>query len=99
MKAIIQPSSNTNKKWMVIVQDDNTKKTIHFGQKGSLDFSSGKRTQEDKYNYIKRHSVNENHNDPFTAGFWSRWALWNKTTLLQSLKDIEKRFNIKIRTE
>jgi hypothetical protein len=39
----------------------------------------------------------ENWNDPYTAGFWSRWVLWNKPTITESIKDIQKRFsNIKI---
>jgi hypothetical protein len=32
-----------------------------------------------------------------TAGFLSRWILWNKPTILASIKDVEDRFNIKIK--
>jgi hypothetical protein len=29
-----------------------------------------------------------------TAGFWSRWLLWNKPTIKESYMDIKKRFNL-----
>ena len=49
--------------------------------------------------YISRHRVNENWNKSGikTAGFWSKHILWNKPTIQQSIKDTEKRFNIKIK--
>lgn len=31
-----------------------------------------------------------------TAGFWSRWVLWNKPTLAASVADTEHRFGIDI---
>ena len=34
-----------------------------------------------------------------TAGALSRWILWNKPTISGSLKDIQKRFNIKIKNQ
>ena len=51
-----------------------------------------------RQNYIARHRVRENWNKSgiHTAGFWSRWILWNKPTLQESINDVEKRFNIKI---
>lgn len=49
-----------------------------------------------KISYIKRHIKNENWHDPMTKGFWSRWLLWNKPTILQSINSIEKLFGIKI---
>ena len=99
MDAILTKSTNPTKKWMVTLYNNNKKlKTVHFGATGSLDFSSGKRTEQDRENYIKRHSVNENWEDPFTSGYWARWLLWNKKSIPASIKDIEHRFHIKIRT-
>ena len=49
-----------------------------------------------KENYIKRHSVNETFNDPIAKSTLSMYLLWNKKTLLASLKDYIKKFNIKI---
>ena len=56
------------------------------------------RTEKERQNYIARHKVRENWNKSgiHTAGFWSRWILWNKPTLQESINDVEKRFNIKI---
>ena len=34
-----------------------------------------------------------------SSSFWSRWLLWNKPTLKESIKDVEKRFNIQIVTK
>jgi hypothetical protein len=50
-----------------------------------------------KKNYILRH-----HGEKWgirginTAGFWSRWLLWNKPSIRESANDIERRFKIKI---
>ena len=48
-----------------------------------------------KERYMKRHKVNENWNDPTTAGSLSRYILWNKPTLKASIEDYRKRFKIK----
>ena len=68
-------------------------KTIHFGQKGSKTYLDGNDEQR-KAAYIARHKVNENFNDPLTAGALSRWILWNKKTLSASIADFKKRFNL-----
>jgi hypothetical protein len=70
-------------------------KTIHFGSKGMSDYTLNKDPQR-KHLYIKRHRARENWNRSGikTAGFWSRWLLWNKPTLDESIKDIEKRFHV-----
>jgi hypothetical protein len=39
--------------------------------------------------------MGEDWNNP-SPGFFSRWLLWNKPSLKASIKDTEKRFNIKI---
>lgn len=73
-----------------------TNKTIHFGQKGSetyLDHGD----ELKKSAYIARHIKRENWNDPYSAGFWSRWILWNKPTLLGSIRDIKNRFGIEVK--
>jgi len=72
-------------------------KTIKFGADGYSDFTLSK-DEEKKKNYLARHEVRENWNlsGIKTAGFWSRWLLWNKPTIKESIKDIENRFNINI---
>jgi hypothetical protein len=70
---------------------------IDFGAKGYSDFTKHKNPTR-KNNYIRRHVLLEDHspNGMFTAGFWARWLLWNKETITDSIKDIEKNFAIKI---
>ena len=48
--------------------------------------------------YLERHKNNENWGKTgiSSAGFWARWILWNKPSLSASIKDVEKRFKIKI---
>ncbi len=96
----LSKSNRKNKKWKVKVKN----KTIHFGAKGYGDFTIWNKEKgkvfadKKKKAYIARHKVNENWNKSGidTAGFWSRWLIWNKPTLKTSIKDIENRFNINI---
>ena len=47
-----------------------------------------------KRRYIARHRVNENWDDPLTAGALSRYILWNKPTIRASAADYRRRFEI-----
>lgn len=78
---------------MVIVDN----KTIHFGDSTMEDYTIHKDSQRQK-NYVSRHHKRENWTKSGiqTAGFWSYWLLWNKPSLKASIRDIEKRFKIKI---
>jgi len=67
--------------------------TTDFGLKGGSTYIDHKDDKK-KENYIARHRVNENWNDPTTAGALSRFILWNKKTLKASIDDFKKRFNI-----
>lgn len=85
------------KKFEVFVHDPNFKKSkkIKFGASGYQDYTIHKDPTR-KMLYDNRHKKNEKWDDPYTAGFWAKWLLWNKPTLQQSVKDIEDRFNITI---
>lgn len=89
----LKKSSRKDKKWKVIIDN----KTIQFGAKGYSDFTINKDIQRKRL-YINRHKSNENWGKTGikTAGFWSRWLLWNETTISKSIKSIEKKFNVKI---
>ena len=89
---ILKPSTRKDKKFMVIIDN----KKVHFGAKGMSDYTIHKDPKR-KERYIARHRKNENWTDPTTAGFWSRWLLWNKPTLRGSKIDISRRFNIKFK--
>lgn len=86
----IKPSTRADKKLMATF-DDGT--TTHFGQKGAGDFTTTG-DEEKKKNYIARHRVNENWNDPTSAGALSRFILWNKPTIAGSVRDFKERFNL-----
>lgn len=92
-------SWKSGKKWTVIVYMNNNSKgkTIHFGASGYEDYTIHRDVNR-KTNYISRHKKRENWNKSgiLTAGFWSRWLLWNKPSIQKSIKDIETRFRVKI---
>ena len=70
-------------------------KKISFGAAGMSDYTLHK-DDERKQRYINRHRKNENWQTP-SPGFFSRWVLWNKKTLKESINDINKRFNLNVK--
>lgn len=96
MKVVIKKSTNSKKKYMAIFRDEKGKKvkTTHFGAAGFSHYPIHK-NEERKKRYIDRHKKNENWNDKFSAGALSRWILWNKPTLRDSIADYKRRFNLK----
>jgi hypothetical protein len=90
---ILKKSGLPQKKYQVT--DIVSGKTIHFGAAGYSDYTLSKNKQK-KSAYIARHSVRSNFNDLNSAASWSRFILWNKPTIEQSVQDMEKRFDIKI---
>jgi|TARA_R100001443_G_scaffold53905_1_gene65451 hypothetical protein len=95
MNITLKKSNKPNKKYMIRIDD---KKTIHFGSKGMSDYTIHK-DKERKNRYIDRHKKRENWTKSGikTAGFWSKHISWNKPSLSESIRDTEKRFNIKIK--
>ena len=89
-------STNPKKKYMAkfINQATNKINTIHFGAYSYDDYTITN-NDERKRLYIKRHA-NDNINDLSYAGAWSMHVLWNKKSLEESIKDMEKRFKINI---
>ena len=90
MEVVIQRSRRKDKKLDAVIDG---KKTISFGQKNASDFT----LQDDdrKERYIAKHQKNENWRDPKTAGFYSRFILWNKPTLEASVNDLNEGYNNK----
>lgn len=95
MKLIsITESSKADKKLMAIFDNDGRKKTVHFGSKGMLDYTISK-DKEQRERYLKRHSNNENWNDPSTAGALSKWILWgNSTSRSKNISEYKKHFGL-----
>ena len=90
----ISTSNLKGKKYTAYFPD--ARRTVHFGALGYEDYTIH-RDAERKERYLARHSARENWNDMYTAGFWSRWLLWNKPGLAESARDISRRFGLKIR--
>jgi len=90
-------ANNGKHKYYIITP---TNKKIYFGAYGYNDYTiyyknnSEKIANEHKLRYIKRHQERENWGKSGinTAGFWSRWLLWNLSTIEASYRDIKKRF-------
>jgi hypothetical protein len=88
MIVIIKKSTNNNKKYDAYFPD----KKISFGASGYSDFTIHK-DPERKNRYIERHKKNENWNNVESAGYLSRFILWNKPTIKESINDINKNNN------
>ena len=85
-------SDRQGKKYYIITEKN---RKVYFGASGYSDFTHHKDEQR-KQRYINRHKNNETWSKSGidTAGFWSRWLLWNKPTIKESYIDIKRRFNI-----
>tara|TARA_R100000773_G_scaffold43623_1_gene42486 strand:- start:1758 stop:2108 length:351 start_codon:yes stop_codon:yes gene_type:complete len=105
----IQPSTRKDKKFMAIFKNkDKIKiKTVHFGAKSYRDNTliSDKNSpfyieDEDKRKkvrslYIDRHKKREDWDSPDNSGSLSRWILWEKPKLNDSIAFYKKKFNLK----
>ena len=95
MKVDIRTSTRADKKYMAVFPDG---RKVHFGAKGYEDYTTHKDPQR-KSNYIARHRPTEDWTKTglYTAGFWSRYLLWNEPTLQNSGADTARRFGLSIR--
>ena len=83
-------SDKPDEKYFIITSSG---RKIYFGSAGMSDYTIHK-DPERKNRYIQRHQKKENwaKSGLDTAGFWSRWYLWNLPTKEASYLDIKKRF-------
>ena len=94
MEIYLSKSKRKNKKFVVEMPDFGHQH--HFGDSRYEDFTTHGDDKR-KSSYLARHRNGLwSKKGIHTAGFWSRWLLWNKSSLKASIKDIEKRFNVKI---
>ena len=93
-KYYLVKSDKRNKKYMVKTPKN---KIIYFGQAEASDYTIHK-NEVRKNAYLLRHYKNENWDDLNSAGAWSRYILWNETTIKKSISNMEKLFKIKIIT-
>jgi hypothetical protein len=77
---LIQKSTRKGKRFMATFANG---KTVHFGATAGRTYidhqDKAKRTA-----YLARHKVNENWNDPYSAGALARWLLWGDSTSLEA---------------
>jgi hypothetical protein len=94
----VKPSTAKGKKYMAIFCpcDGPSKckgKRVHFGSStSSVYLDHHDKTKRE--NYLKRHKVNENWNNPATPGALSRHLLWgDSTSLMMNIKEFKKKFS------
>jgi len=91
----ISPAKDAKHKYTAIFFDDGRKvKTTHFGYKGMSDFTKHKDPSR-KSDYIRRHKSKESWDNYMSAGALSRWILWNKPTLSESIQSYLRKFHLK----
>lgn len=70
-------------------------KCVKFGDRRYGNYTTHKNPKR-KAAYIRRHKKRENWGDMGSAGFWAKNLLWNKPSLRASIRDVERRKNVKI---
>ena len=95
MYVSIGKSTRAGKKMMAIFYDEAKKKikTTHFGASGYEDYTTHGEIQR-KMNYIARHKDKEDWVDYMSSGSLSRWILWNKPSLSESINDYINKFKL-----
>jgi len=108
MRVKLERSNMKSKKYMVTIYNkDQMPVQVNFGARGYNDFTTlpdekrrlayiarhGKRAIKTKY-HTRLIERQEDWHNPFTAGFWARWLLWEKPTIEEAKKNITKMFGI-----
>lgn len=76
----IQKSTRIGKRFMVTFANG---KILHFGaSNGKTYIDHGDKAKRSAY--LARHKVNENWNDPYSAGALARFLLWGDSTSLEA---------------
>jgi len=107
MYKLLSIKKSPNEKYKLQVELYNTEskkiKRILFGSNGMMDYTlynkeEGKQiADKHKKLYLTRHSKREDWTKSGieTRGFWSRWLLWSKRSLDESINYVLKKFNLK----
>lgn len=92
----VERTPNQNKAFKAIfrMDDDGKEKRVTFGTSSNYVLNPDK-TKKDRENYLKRHKVREDWNNPLTAGSLSRWILWGDSrNLNKNISTFKKKFNL-----
>lgn len=93
-EVLLEPSEQKGKKWRIILPDGGS---VNFGAKGYKDYTQHGDPKR-KESYLKRHEKREDWTKEGmdTAGFWSRWLLWEEPSMEKAIRTIKRKFGIKI---
>lgn len=89
----ISLSSRPDKKLMAVFSLDGKQKIIHFGSKDSQTFAEGADDLK-RQNYVKRHKVREDFNNPFSAGSLAYHILWTERSIQKAIQDYKNKFDL-----
>jgi len=89
----ILKSTKPQKKFMALFIVDGKELITHFGQNGSTTYVEGA-DELKRLNYLKRHKIREDWNNPFSSGSLSRWILWEYRDINEAVKHFKNRFNL-----
>lgn len=81
----LYPSTVKGKRYTVYVPKGNKQVKVDFGSSEHDNYTIHKDIERKRL-YQIRHK-NDHINDPYSAGFWSWWVLWNKPSLSDSFKE------------
>lgn len=82
-------SDKKGKKYFIMTKSGDH---IYFGASGYEHYTDGHKDEKRKQAYISRHKKNEDWTKSGidTAGFWSRWYLWEYPTKEEAYRNIKK---------
>jgi len=91
----ITRTPDKNKAYRAVFRlDSGAKKTVRFGTSSNYVLNPDK-TKDDRKNYLKRHRVRENWDNPLTAGSLSRHILWGDSrSLHKNIRDFKRKFKL-----
>lgn len=95
MRVDVKKSDKKDKKYMAVFMDDDKKKTIHFGLKGSTTYlDTGDKKLRDAYR--ARHRAVYNKAKPMSASRLSFEIIWgDSTSLSKNITDYKNKYGYK----
>jgi hypothetical protein len=94
----LRKSHNQLKKYDAVFEVNGRQKVVSFGARKNTGESYSDFTKHGdesrKQRYLARHKAHENWNNPLSPGALSRWLLWNKKSLRESVSDFKRRFHV-----
>ena len=94
MEVELSESKRTHKRMQAKFMMDGKMRTIHFGDDRYINYTIH-HDEKKRDRYKKRHIFTPT-DGPMFPGFWSLNILWNKRTINASVRDVERRFGMKI---